>query len=151
MTKTLGIAIAALLLHLSASVWADGPLTVDAPYVRAVPPGQTTSAVFMRVVNNGDVPRTLVGGKSEVAEAVELHTHTMEGGMMRMRRVEGIEVPAAGSVTLEPGGLHVMLIGLRRDLNPGDQVDVTLDLDDGSVVQVEAPVREVQAMEPHHH
>ena len=151
MTKTLGIAIGALLLHLSASVWADGPLSVEAPYARAVPPGQTTSAVFMRVVNNGDVARTLVGGKSEVAEAVELHEHTMEGGMMRMRRVEGIEVPASGSVTLEPGGLHVMLIGLRRDLNPGDQVDLTLDLDDGSVLQVEAPVREVPAMEHRHH
>jgi copper(I)-binding protein len=71
--------------------------------------------------------------------------------MMKMRRIERIELPAGETVTLAPGELHVMLIGLKRGLNPGDQVELTLSLDDGTAVKVQAPVREVQAMEHHHH
>ncbi len=153
--KTLGLALAALLLHgtaaLAGPALAGPTLEVEDPYARAVPPGQTNSAVFMRLVNGGDAPRALVGGKSEAAEVVELHTHTMADGMMKMRRVERIEVPAKGSETLEPGGLHIMLIGLKRDLVPGGTVALTLDLDDGSTLAVQAQVREVQAMEHHHH
>jgi copper(I)-binding protein len=145
MKKILAVALGAFVLHVTAAL-GDGAMSVADPYARAVPPGQVTSAVFLRLDNAGDAPQSLVGGKAEVAEAVELHEHTMEGGMMRMRRVEAIEVPAQGSVTLEPGGLHIMLIGLKRDLNPGDRVDLSLELGDGSVLQVEAPVREVQPM-----
>ena len=102
-------------------------LTVNDPYVRAVPPGQPNSAAFMGLVNGTGAPRALVGGRSDVAEVVELHTHTMEDGMMKMRRVERIDLPAGETVTLDPGGLHVMLIGLKRGLKPGDQIDLTLD------------------------
>jgi copper(I)-binding protein len=151
MRKTLGIALGAMLLPWFAAALAGGALTVQDPYARAVPPGQPNSAVFMRVVNGGDAPRALVGGKSEAAEVVELHTHTMEDGMMKMRRVERIEIPAKGAVSLEPGGLHVMLIGLKRNLAPDDSVALTLNLDDGSALHVQAPVREVQAMDHRHH
>jgi periplasmic copper chaperone A len=61
--------------------------------------------------------------------------------MMRMRRIERIEVPAQGSVELEPGALHLMLIGLTGELVPGGAVDLTLSFDDGSQAQVKAPVR----------
>jgi copper(I)-binding protein len=135
----------------TAAALGAGALIIEEPYARAVPPGQPNSAVFMRIVNGGDSPRALVGGKSDVADTVELHTHTMDEGMMKMRRIERIEVPAKGTVTLEPGGLHVMLIGLNRDLAPGDGVNLTLDLDDGSRVQVQAPVREVKPMGHQHH
>lgn len=156
MRKTLEIALAALLLHWTTAVLAGeapigGALTVEDPYARAVPPGQPNSAVFLRIVNDGDVPRVLVNGKSDAAEAVELHTHLMEDGMMKMRRIERIEVPAKGALSLEPGGLHLMLIGLKRDLAPGDNLELTLGLDDGSALQVQAQVREVQAMDHRHH
>jgi periplasmic copper chaperone A len=142
----------ATLLSLTATIaMAGGTVTVEDPYARAVPPGQPTSAAFMGLVNGTGAPRALVGGTSDAAEVVELHTHTMEDGMMKMRRVERIDLPAGETVTLAPGELHVMLIGLKRGLNPGDQIELTLDLDDGTVLKVQAPVREVQAMQHDHH
>jgi len=144
--------VLAALLGLTATIsLAGGTLTVKDPYVRAVPPGQQNSAAFMELVNGTGAQRALVGGASDAAEVVELHTHIMEGDMMKMRRIERIELPAGETVTLAPGELHVMLIGLKRGLKPGDQVELTLSLDDGTAVKVQAPVREVQAMEHHHH
>ncbi|NCC28249.1 MAG: copper chaperone PCu(A)C, partial [Gammaproteobacteria bacterium] len=79
-----------------------------------------------------------------VSEVVELHTHVEEDGMMRMRRIEKIEIPAGETVTLKPGGLHVMLIGLKQPLEPGDTVDLALTFEDGSRIPVQAPVRRIE-------
>ncbi|MCU7843691.1 MAG: copper chaperone PCu(A)C [Candidatus Thiodiazotropha sp. (ex Monitilora ramsayi)] len=122
---------------------ADGVAIADA-YVRAVPPGQPNSASFMSVKNNSGTHHALVSGSSPAAEAVELHTHTMEGGMMRMRQVEKIDLPAGESVDLKPGGLHVMMIGLKQKLIPGESVPLTLKFEDGSEVMIDAPVRKLQ-------
>lgn len=120
---------------------------VGDPYVRAVPPGQPNSAAFMMLSNDGAADRALTGASSTAAEVVELHTHTMVDGMMRMRRIERIQLPAGKARVLEPGGLHLMLIGLTRDLAPGDKVALTLRFDDGSEVQLEAPVRPIVSMQ----
>jgi periplasmic copper chaperone A len=147
MTKTYGIALGAALMHWAVGALGAGALTIQDPYALAVPPGQPNSAAFMRIVNDGDALRAVVSGESDAAAVVELHVHTMDGGMMKMRRVERFEVPPHGSVTLEPGGLHLMLIGLKQDLTPGDHVDFTLVLDDGSAVRVQAPVRDLRPAE----
>jgi periplasmic copper chaperone A len=147
MSKTRGLTLGATLMYWAVGAWGASALTIQDPYALAVPRGQPNSAVFMRIVNDGDAPRTVVGGESGAAAAVELHVHTMEGGMMKMRRVERFEVPPHGSLTLEPGGLHLMLIGLKQDLAPGDHVDFTLVLDDGPAVQVHAPVRDLKPAE----
>jgi copper(I)-binding protein len=126
-----------------AETTAEG-VTISDPYVRAVPPGQPNSASFMTVTNAGGSDHALVGGSSPAAKVVELHTHTMEGGMMRMRQVEKIDLPAGKDVTLKPGGLHVMLIGLKQNLTPGENVPLTLKFEDGSEVTVDAPVRKLQ-------
>jgi copper(I)-binding protein len=134
------------------STGAQGPaaLEIRDAYARAVPPGQPNSAVFLTLTNGSAAPRALVAAESPAAEAVELHTHLHEGDMMRMRRVERIEVPAGGRVSLQPGGLHLMLIGLKGNLAPGDQVDLTLSFDDGTQAQVLAPVRKVEPMKMVH-
>jgi copper(I)-binding protein len=149
MRKILTIAAGAMMLHWTAVTLAGGVLDVKDPYARSVPPGQANSAVFMQIVNRGVPARAIVGGKSDAAEVVELHNHTMDDGMMRMRRVERIEIPGQGSVSLEPGGLHVMLIGLKRQLAPGDKVELILDVDDGTALGIEAHVRAVQPMDHH--
>ena len=149
MRKILGMAFGAMMLHWTTAAPASAGLDVEDPYARSAAPGQPNSAVFMRIVNRGVAARVLVGGRSEAADTVELHTHTMDGGMMRMRRVEQVEIPGQGALSLEPGGLHVMLIGLKRDLAPGDTVGLTLDLDDGTVLEVMAPVRPVEALDHH--
>ncbi|MEW8002678.1 MAG: copper chaperone PCu(A)C [Candidatus Thiodiazotropha sp.] len=122
---------------------ADG-IMVDDPYVRAVPPGQPNSASFMVLHNKGEKGSALTAVSSPASEVAELHTHTMDDGMMRMRKVERIDLPAGEAVELQPGGLHVMLLGLKQELVPDQKVPLTLIFDDGSSVQVEAPVRKLQ-------
>ena len=125
---------------------AGDAVSITDPYARAVPPGQPNSAVFMQISNDGADDRALLSAASAVSEVVELHTHRMEDGMMKMRRVDQIDLPAGETVTLAPGGLHVMLIGLKQQLQPGDDVPLTLTLDDGSELSLTAPVRQVMPM-----
>lgn len=119
-------------------------VTVSDAHVRAVPPGQPNSASFMTLSNNSDTNHAVVGAASSVSKVAELHTHTMTDGMMRMRRIDQIDLPANGSVTLQPGGLHVMMIGLERELVPGEEVAITLMFEDGSNTRFDAPVRKLQ-------
>jgi len=130
-------------LCLAASRLFAADVGVEDPYARAVPPGQPNSAVFMVLTNSGAEPRALVAAESDAAGTVELHTHSMADGMMKMRRIERIELPAGEPVTLKPGGLHVMLIGLAEQLTPGMTVDLTLVFDDDSRQSVTAPVRRI--------
>lgn len=135
------------LLSLSGSAFAQSAsddVAISGVYVRAVPPGQPNSAAFMEIKNGGGVDHALVGGSSPVAEVVELHTHTMDGGMMRMRQIDKIDLPAGQDVSLKPGGLHVMLIGLKQPLVPDENIPVTLRYEDGSEATIEAPVRKLQ-------
>lgn len=131
---------------------AEAPMDVQVkdPYARAVPPGQPNSAAFLTLSNTSAEPKALVAAASPVAATVELHSHIHEDGMMRMRRVERIDIPAGGSVSLEPGGLHLMLIGLKGNLTPGDQVDLTLSFDDGSQSRVLIPVHKIEPMKMTH-
>jgi copper(I)-binding protein len=119
-------------------------IMVDDPYVRAVPPGQPNSATFMGLHNMGKEGSALIAATSPAAEVVELHTHTMEEGMMSMRKVDKIDLPAGEVVKLEPGGLHVMLIGLKQQLVPDENVPMTLTFEDGSSLQLNIPVRKLQ-------
>ncbi len=149
-------AIAALaLLTLSGGAFAQQAadmIEVEDPYVRAVPPGQPNSASFMALTNSDAQGHALVAAESPVSKVVELHTHTMVDGMMRMRPVEKIELPAGEQVALQPGGLHVMLIGLQQKLVPGEDIPITLTFEDGSKQQITAPVRKLQMhMKPMDH
>lgn len=103
----------------------------------------TTSAVYFVLHNRGGEADRLVSVRTEVASAVELHRSAIEDGVMRMRQVEAIEVPARGEVSLAPGGYHLMLIGVKRALQDGDRFPVTLEFErTGSrVVEVEVGAR----------
>lgn len=133
--------ILATALPATAAEPAAGTVTIADPYVRAVPPGQPNSAAFMTLTNSGAGDRAVVAAASPAANVVELHTHRMEDGMMQMRRIERIDLPAGASVELKPGGLHVMLIDLTGPLTPGAEVPLTLTLDDGTSLALTAPVR----------
>ncbi len=116
------------------------------PYVRAMPPGQSVSAAFLGLSNTGKKDHALVAAETSVAMMVELHEHTMAEGMMQMRKVEKIDLPAGATVELKPGGLHIMLINLKSQLKPGDEVEIILIYGDGSKATVQAPVRKIGAM-----
>lgn len=115
-------------------------LDIDAGFVRAAIQQQRNSAAFMRIHNNGE-SAAIVSAASPVAEIVELHTHINDNGVMRMRKIARIDLPTGVTVNLEPGGLHVMLLGLNRDLNEHDSVPLTLLFSDGSEKPLQLPVR----------
>lgn len=103
--------------------------------------GGSTSAAYMTLRNSGDTSDALVAASTDAAETVELHTVIEEGGVMKMRPVPQIDIPAAGEQQLRPGGYHVMLIGITRDLNEGDTVHLTLTLEKGGALELAVPVR----------
>ena len=103
-----------------------GPIQIKAAWSRATPPGGETGAAFLTVVNTGSTDDSLDAAAADVAKTVELHSHIMEGNIMKMRAVPSIPVAAASTVTLAPGGYHVMLIGLNQPLHAGDHFPVTL-------------------------
>ncbi len=125
--------------------------TVEGAWARAVPPGTPNSAVFFTVSNGSAALAEVVAATSPAAGAVELHTHVDDGGVMRMRRVEGLAVPGRGHLHLQPGGDHVMLIGLVAPLAEGGTVPVTLTFRDGSALEVQAPVRAAPPAAGHDH
>ena len=90
--------------------------------------------------STGAEDTALVAARSPVSEVVELHTHREENGVMRMRQVEKIELPAGETITLKPGGLHVMLIGLKQPLELDTEIPVSLVFADGSEKSVMMPV-----------
>lgn len=146
--------IIALVLSVSLPTFAGSAadeVNIGSPYVRAVPPMMQNSAAFMTLENTGTTDRAVVAGASPAAETVELHTHTMDDGMMRMRQVDRIDVAAGETVVLEPGGLHVMLLGLKQPLEEGGEVQLDLTYDDGSTRSVTAPVTKVQPAHHMHH
>jgi copper(I)-binding protein len=102
--------------------------------------------VFLTLQNAGTAARTLVSGRASVGDTLELHEMKRENGMMRMAPVPGIAIPAGATVELRPGGLHLMLFGLKKPLVAGDTVRVQLTLDDKTTVEVAAPVRRMGGM-----
>lgn len=137
----LGVLIATPVLAGSAAE----SVTASEPYVRMVPPGMNISGAFMTLKNADSKDHKLVRVDSAAAQAVELHTHTNDGGVMRMRQIKEIDIKTKGEAELKPGSLHVMLIGLKRDLKEGDNIALTLTFEDGSSKKIEAPVRKIQA------
>ena len=123
-------------------------LTVDDPYVRLAPPGAQTTGAFMLIKNSGSADCKLVKAESPVAKIVELHNHVNENGVMKMRQVQSIDVKANGQAELKPGGYHIMLINMEKELKEGDVVPITLSCDDGSKTRIEAPVRKLQTTMP---
>lgn len=100
-----------------------------------------TGAVYVTISNRGARPDAITGASTDVAERVELHETKDVGGVMAMRPVGRLELPAGTTLEMKPGGYHVMLIGLRRDLAPGDVVTLTLTFEQSAPLTVEAAVR----------
>ena len=103
----------------------------------------TMTAAFGVLTNHTDQARIVVSATNSASDHTELHEMAMEGGAMVMRPVAGgIAIPADGATTLEPGGLHVMVLNLTAPIKPGDEVNVVLTLDDGSSVPFTAVAKE---------
>jgi hypothetical protein len=138
----------------AATTDAASSLVVGDPWVRATAGTEDTSmtAAFMTIDNTGDEDVTLVGASSEVAGMVEIHEMLMVDGAMAMQAMDsGLVIEAGRGKVLEPGGYHVMLMDVRTELAPGDEVALTLELSDGSTQELTVPVKEFTEEEGHYH
>ncbi len=116
-----------------------GTLTIGHPHARPTAPSQPAGGGYLTVLNNGAADR-LVSAASPVAVSVQMHSMRMEGDVMRMREVDAIELPPGKTVELRPGGLHLMLIGLKAPLVPGQTFPMTLRFEKAGEVKVEMKV-----------
>ncbi|WP_407277788.1 copper chaperone PCu(A)C [Aromatoleum evansii] len=140
------IAAAVSLFVLSQPVWAD--VKVDDPWVRATVPHQKVTGAFMRLTSSEDAK--LVAAGSPVAGTVEIHEMAMEKDVMKMRPVAAVPLPGGQAVELKPGAHHVMLLDLRKPLQPGDTVPLVLTVEGRNgkreTIEVQAPVRPLGTM-----
>jgi len=136
------VAIAFLIAPHAPALAADA-VSVSKPWVRATVAGQSVASAYMDITAGANA--ALVGIASPVAARAELHTMTMDGGVMRMRPLARLDLPAGKTVNLKPGGFHVMLIDIRRELKAGERVPLTLTVEDSrgakSTLKIEADVR----------
>lgn len=135
-TKRLSMA---LLMLSSALVQAES-LQIREGYVRELPPGQSTSAAYMDVVNDSNRPVAIIAALSDVSQTAEVHQHRHVNGMMSMEQVRRLVIPAHAHVQFSPGGYHLMLINLKRTLRAGDNVTVTLLDEEGKSYVARIPV-----------
>ena len=123
-------------------VQSGGAVTISGAWVRSASQTDRTAAAYMLIKNTGSEEVRLVSAASNAANTLELHETKATGGMMQMSPVKDIQIPAGGQAELKPGGLHIMLIGLTRDLKTGDQVNLSLTFEKGVTVNVTAEVKQ---------
>jgi periplasmic copper chaperone A len=102
---------------------------------------EATSAAYMILRNTGGTADKLLKAQTDAAKTVETHTTVKEGDVMKMKPVDGFDIPANGQTELKPGAFHIMLIGLTRNLKAGDTVKLTLTFEKAGQVQLDVPVR----------
>jgi len=141
----INLSLLSLLLALSLPVFAsDTPtIKIEEAWAWESPPTVTNGAAYMTVVNTGKVTDRLVGASGDVSGIVELHTHLMEGGMMKMRPLEAIEVSPGEATVLSPGGLHIMLIELKKPLVAGQTFPLRLRFEKAGEIPVEVTVHKM--------
>ncbi|MHA1165252.1 MAG: copper chaperone PCu(A)C [Alphaproteobacteria bacterium] len=122
-----------------------GNLKIEHPWVRVTLPGGPAGG-YTKVYNMGAHADKILSAASAMAERVELHTHIMKNGIMMMRRVKHVEVPAKGHVEFKSGGLHFMIFGLKHGLKKGDKLPMSIVFENAGTVNLEAEIKGVGKM-----
>jgi copper(I)-binding protein len=134
--------LAALMVVAAACSSTSDAVTIDDPWGRPSPTS-TGNAAFYMAVTGGETDDRIASASSPSCEVTELHETTMQDGVMSMQeQTEGIPIPAGSTVMLEPGGLHVMCIGVQKALVAGETVNVQLEFENAGAVTVQAEIRE---------
>ena len=124
------------------------PIAVEGPWARATPAGARTGAVYMTLANKTSASDRLTAVSSDVAAEIQIHEMSVVNGIMKMRQLtDGLAIPAGGSVTLKPGGYHVMLIGLKKPLAAGETFPLTLTFEKAGNISVTVRVKAMGAMQ----
>lgn len=129
---------------------AAGALRVENAWAAPTPGGVEVSAGYLTVVNGTAAEDALVGASSPRAARVEVHEMTMEGGVMQMRAVERLVIPAGGSLELAPSGRHLMFFGVTQPFAEGETIPVTLTFEHAGTIEVALPVQRAGAASASH-
>jgi len=144
--KYLLLSLLGMSLHVSAQT------VVDDAWVRATVAGQPSTGAFMHITSSTD--SKMVEVRSPVARTVQIHESKMQNDVMSMQPVAAVALPAGKSVAIEPEGYHVMLIDLVNQVKAGDQVPLTLIVEDSKgvkeLIEVKAEARALNSMPMHH-
>ena len=149
-----GAAVAALALAgfattARAADYDVGSIHIAQPWARATPKGASAGAAYLTITNNGTAPDRVSCVSSDDSAKCQIHTMTMDNGVMKMRPVEGgLEIKPGQTVTLKPGGLHVMLVELKHPLEQGKAAEATFQFEKAGTVKVAFPVLALGAPAP---
>lgn len=128
----------------------EGDAPVNNAWIRASAPGDSNGAGYMIIRNRANEAIRLVAARpaEELAARVEIHTHTMRNGLMRMEQVPYVEVPANGEAVFEPGGNHLMFMGLREPFEEGDYHRIVLEFENHEPIEVDFIVEPINYRGP---
>ncbi len=145
--------ITALLTLPLANVWAHdyqiAELHIEHPWARALPPNAKAGAAYLVIDNQGSHADRLVGASSPVADKVEMHTIVHQGEVMKMQKLELVDLPAQTKIAFAPGQNHLMLFGLKQPLVAGERFAVTLEFEQAGKVEVQVAVDNQSPAEDH--
>ena len=127
----------------------ESKLSWRAGHANALIPGQEVSAGYLSISNNGDQDETLVNFDSEAAAMVRLHESSMSNGMMSMKHIESLLIPAGETLEFQPGGLHLMIMGADREAFAGESIDINIHFASGAVINATLPIKNLQSHSGH--
>lgn len=131
-----------ILFVLMAAAWPVSALELAGEaYSRPLPPGQSTAVAYLELRNDSDKTIHLVSVSSSLARSAEFHRHIHEDGMMKMRKLSGIDLEPGKILQFQPGGYHIMLFGVKRPLRVGDKFTMQIDTESGESLDVEVLVK----------
>ena len=126
-----------------------GSIHITRPWARATPKGASSGAAYMTITNNGKTPDRVSCVSSDASAECQIHSMTMDNGVMKMRPVEGgVEIKPGETVTLKPSSLHLMLIDLKHTLEQGKTAKATLKFEHAGTIDVEYPIAAIGAAAP---
>ena len=126
-----------------------GDMAISQPWTRATPGGAKVGAGYVTITNRGTAPDRLVGGTAIVSGNVEIHATSVADGVMRMRQLEkGIEIRPGETIELKPGGMHLMLMELKKPMTQGERIKGTLVFERAGIAAVEFDVAPIGAPSP---
>lgn len=147
----IGLALTLICLAATAHDHQAGAIAIGHPHARATVSGQPNGGGYM-LFENGGAADKLLSASAAISNSVELHSMKMDGGTMHMRKLDSIDLPAGKTVALEPGGLHMMFIGLKAPLKVGDSFPLKLRFQKAGEVTVQVKIEAAgTAPEPHKH
>lgn len=119
-----------------------GQLHIAHPWARALPPVAPAGAAYLRVENRGEASDTLIAAHTPIAERVEVHQHVQRDGLMSMQKVGDLSIGPGEDVAFEPGGYHLMMLGLKQPLVAGERFPLTLEFRNAGSIEVDFAISE---------